>query len=1205
MSRPARRLRRRYNSVFARLVGLTLTALLWVQVGIAQVTTARLEGLIRDTSGAAIPGVAVTATQTGTNLVFEGITNEIGLYIFPRLTPGTYTVTGELPGFKRASVSGIRLEVGDTATRHITLEVGDVSETITVEGDVAAVDTVSTAIGDVINTRQIEQLPLVSRNPMDLFYLQAGANRFAGGGRIDGLRGTTNNVTVEGIAATEPDLGSGATSTAAPVPIEAVSEYRVVTSSAAAESGRGAGSQVQVVYRSGTNDFHGSLFEFHRNKVLNANTFTNNRSSIPRPDFIRNQYGGSFGGPIRKDKAFFHFTYEGIRQKTTSTNNYMVYTPTLKSGIFRYYSKGANSVSLVDRTTGALLVPESDIGTINLLTVDSTRVGKDPSGTFDRLLGSLPAPNNYEIGDGFNTAGYNLLSNNINKEYQLVFKGDYILTPGERMAVSYAYRKTNSNGSLMPNGQRSGYDQEARYPAVIISLNSTLSPTLLNEFRIGGTQRNNNSLNGDQNRFNPQGIVNFTGLGTPGRNHPANTALQDSFTPVIYTLNDNITWIRGVHSFRAGADLRLSRDQLHYGDDYWIPVISTTNSNNPANVPALTALAAADRTRAQQLTNDITGTVGVIRQSFHANAADRFTPFNVKYLQLRAHEYGFFFQDTWKLRPNLTLNLGTRYELMPPQFEAGGLFANPIGGVQGVYGISSGSETKLGLAPDKGRETYKTDWNNWAPSVGFNWDPTKDGKWSIGANYRVTYDRHYLTNTLFQIVSQEGTSTDRQINGVPGMRLDALPGLFNSTTGYTDPGAPFGPKEFNRTGLVTAYDPSYYTPYTQNWSLRVQREVMKDTVVTVSYVGNKATGLMRGIDINEIEVRDNGFLNGFLAAQRNLGTSGDPVSGEPTGVFGQIYGVMSTADQNSIRPDISTGSAATVADFIDRTRATSNYLQRAGLPLTFFRMNPQFQTAWVQGNNSYSTFNGLKVEVSRKFQDGLQFDVNYTFSKTLTDFEGSQNNRQAYRDNDNRVLDKSYAGIDAPHVWNANFNWELPVGTGQRWMSSAGSVVNGFLGGWQMNGIFAYSAGTPFTINSGRNKLNMGVTSTVDCNGCDPKITSKVIKGDVIRLLTDDEIKLFKDPPAGSPGSTALRYFRSPSNWVLDGSVFKSFRLNAFMGEQSELQTRFEFFNAFNHVYFGAPSNANSSITSGSFAVVTPPNSYQPRIVQVALKLLF
>ena len=1183
-------------------IGLVMVFLLFAQAGTAQVTTARLEGLVRDASGAIVPGVTVKATQAGTTIATEVISSDVGLYVFAKLTPGSYTITAELPGFKRAELKAIRLEVGDTATLHVNLEVGDVGETVSVTEEIAAVDTVSTSLGGVINTKQIEELPLVSRNPMDLFYLQPGANRFTGGGRIDGLRGTTSNVTVEGIAATEPDLGSGATSTAAAVPIEAVSEYRVVTSSASAEYGRGAGAQVQVVYRSGTNDFHGSVFEFHRNKVLNANSFSNNRSSLPRPAFLRNQYGASFGGPIVKDKAFFYFTYEGIRQKTESSNNYMVYTPTAKAGTFRYYTRGANSVTLVDRNTGALLVPGSDIATIDLLTVDPTRLGKDPSGTFDRIVGPMPAPNNFDIGDGLNTAGYRMNSPNPTNENQVVIKGDYIISSAQRLSFSYALRKTTRVGTLMPNGLRATYNGGSSYPTAILALSSTLSPTWLNEFRIGGTQLRSTSVNPDPERFKPQGIVNFTGLGGPGRNHPANTGLMDVYTPVIYTLNNNSTWIHNVHSFRGGIDIRLSRDQLHYGDDYWSPVISTTNANNPANVPALPGLSSADRIRAQQITNDVTGTIGVIRQSYQANAANRFTPFEVKYLQLRAHEYGFFFQDTWKLKPNLTLNIGTRYEVIPPHFEAGGLFANPVGGIAGILGISGPlGPTKLGLAEDKGRKTYKTDWNNLAPSIGFNWDPSGNGEWSVGANYRLSYDRHYLTNTLFQIVGQEGTTTDRQFSAPSGTRLTALPSLFNSSTGYFDPGVPFGPKAFDRTGLVTAYDPTYYTPYTGNWSLRIQRELTKSTVVAVSYVGNKATGLMRSVDMNEIEVRKNGFLLGFLAAQRNLAANGDPVTGESTGVFGQLHAVMSAADRTSIRTDLSIGNVAAVADFIDRTRASSTYLERAGLPLNFFRLNPQFQTAWVQGNNSNSTYNALKVEVTRRFQEGLQFDGNYTFSKNLTDYEGGQSNRQAYRDNSNRGLDKSYTGIDARHVWNANFVWELPVGSGQRWMPQSNAILQGFLGGWQVNGIFSYSSGTPFTITSGRNKLNTGNQSTADCNGCDPNMTTKVIKSDVLRALTDEEIRMFTDPVAGSPGGTAQRYFRASGNWVLDGSVFKSFRLGFIPGEQGELQTRFEFFNALNHTNFGSPT---SNITSGTFGVITAPTSGQ-RIIQVAMKFLF
>jgi hypothetical protein len=301
--------------------------------------------------------------------------------------------------------------------------------------------------------------------------------------------------------------------------------------------------------------------------------------------------------------------------------------------------------------------------------------------------------------------------------------------------------------------------------------------------------------------------------------------------------------------------------------------------------------------------------------------------------------------------------------------------------------------------------------------------------------------------------NQEGTFTARTLNAPAGMRLNAVSSLFNSATGYFDPGPIFAPKAFDRLGLVSAYDPYYYIPYTGSWSLRIQRRLMSDTVLTVAYVGNKATGLPRGPNVNQLEVSDNGFLAGFLAAQRNLSANGDPMSGESTGVLGQIWNVMSAADRSGQIANLRDGIVAGLANFIDQIRAGSQYLEKAGLPLTFFCANPQFDSAYIIGNNSNSTWNGLKLEVTRRLRSGLQFDINYTFSKALTDFEGSQTNRDGYRDNKNRGLDKTFAMIDATHVVNGNFLWEIPVGQGRRWLGSGNHIINGILGGWQLNGI--------------------------------------------------------------------------------------------------------------------------------------------------------
>jgi hypothetical protein len=276
----------------------------------------------------------------------------------------------------------------------------------------------------------------------------------------------------------------------------------------------------------------------------------------------------------------------------------------------------------------------------------------------------------------------------------------------------------------------------------------------------------------------------------------------------------------------------------------------------------------------------------------------------------------------------------------------------------------------------------------------------------------------------------------------------------------------------------------------------------------------------------------------------------------------------------------------------------ANLLQSAGLPLNFFRANPQFLSAFVLGNNSNSTFHGMKLEVAKRFGGSLQFQVNYTLGKALTDYDGKRFQTDPYRDKNNLGLDKSYAAFDSTHVINANFIWQIPVGQGRRWLGNSGALLNGVLGGWQINGIFGYSSGQPFTIDSGRNNLSILDTSTADyC--CDFSITEKIIKGNQIRVLTEQEVALFTNPAPGSAGQLAQLRFRGPSFTVTDASLFKTFPLGV-LGEESKLQFRLEAFNLFNNVNFGRPTG---NINSANFGVIT--TAGDARVMQVALKLIF
>ena len=1172
---------------------LLIIACVVVALGVSAVgqsANARLDGVVKDTSGGVVPGVAVTVTNEATNLSFETFTNDAGFFIFANLTPASYTLSCELPGFKRYSETKLKLDVGATVTQDITLETGNISEEIVVTSEVAQVDRVSQSLKTVVGERKIINLPLVDRNPLNLFFLQAGANRVSAGGagRINGLRNTANNVQIEGIASNDPMLTGGATQSLAPIIAEGMAEYSVTNSSAAAENGLGSGSQIQLIYKSGGNDFHGSVWEFHRNRALNSNSFFNNRSGLDKPAFRRHQYGFAVGGPVQKDKAFFHFTYENTTQVQDATVNRTVYTDAFKSsGIFQYEHE----------TTGA-------IETIDLTTIDPTRTGM--SSIFTGFANSLPSPNNFDIGDGLNTGGFRFNSNDPLDDWRLILKGDYVISDKHRFSVTYADRRLDNPTEFHISGVRRSTNNE-KYPAGVFTFTSNFTPNFLNELRLGGTKRDWKFDNPARSGVTTP-LINFNGLGGPVRGTSANPSifLPQQGPSATLTINNNVTWIRGDHTFKGGIDFRINRSNVAFGGDYYLPVVNTSSASNPVTIPDLDGLADADLGRAEQLTNDVTGTLGQLRQDFQQISPDgaSFVPFETKLRRWRSREYSFFFQDTWRFRPNLTLQLGFRYEFLPPHFEDEGIFSYPVlngqACVECIFGISGPGETQLGLLPEGGRELYPTDKNNFAPNIGFTWDPTGSGEWSIAANYRVAYDRNPLVNTLFQDFNQEGASTVQRFNGVGGRPLSDAEGI---SLGF-DPGTPFGPKPFNRTGTVTVWDPNYATPYVQSWSLRVQREIMRNTVLELAYVGNHGVGLPRALDLNQRIVRENGFLDGFLVAQANLAASGDPLVGQDTGVFGQIWTQMTPGQQSGQLSNITRGEVAAVANFIDFNLG-GDPLEAAGLPDNFFRVNPQFGPAQLLGNNSHSTFNGLRVDLRRRFSDGLQFQFNYALGKALTDYEGGQSQRNAFRDNLNQGLDKSRSAADARHIVNANVIYELPFGRGRRWANFSNGFLDAVLGGWQVNGILSYSSGQPFTIQStGRNNLTTGDSSTATFLGDDPGITNSVnTGGDNVTFLNEEQQGLFEQPVAGSAGLTAQRFFDGPSFWVLDSSVFKRFRTPWVSGEDASLELRFEFFNTTNSTVFSPYGAAQTNINSGSFGNVTATRS--PRIMQVALKFIF
>jgi hypothetical protein len=1201
--------------VIAVLIALPLPAL-------SQVAGARLEGMVYDSSHAAIPGVTVTATNEGTNISITTAANDSGHYVFVNLPPGTYTLTSELRGFKRCTQKGIILQVGAAVTINITLETGELSAEIVVSAAAPIVDVTSGRIGSVVQERQVVDLPLNGRNPMMLFYLQSGTNpRDAVSptqqavGSVDGLRANANNVRVEGVWANDPSYDMSPAAPNAAVPLESVAEYRVTTSSASVESGRGAGAQVSVVYRSGTNNVHGSAYAFNRNTVYNANNFFANRQGEERPKFLRNQYGVSLGGPIKKDRMFFFLTWEGQQEIQGTVLNRNVYTQSARGGLFRYYRNGPNSSGLVD-ANGNPTVPDSDIGTIDLLTIDPSRQGPDPSGRVAAMFQRMPLPNNNDLGDGFNIRGYRYISNDRNDYNQFVAKVDYTLSAANHLSLAIGgYWRDNPNNLLF-----SGYYQAAKEfkRNAMLGLISGISPTLTNELRVGATRRLTQSGPLDPASSDRNGIYILQGIAGPAGNRGAQPdgnvvpVWQPQRNPVdVYSGSDSLAWVRRNHTLKIGVEAAYTTKNNWYGGDEYYPVISTDQSiYNRANVPALPGLNAADQSRAMQAVNDLTGSIGYINQTYNANSPDSgFVPYQTRYRQLRQTEYGAFFQDTWKAARNFTLNYGVRWDLLPPAWMANGIYTYPKGGSQAVLGISGPIGTyQTSLAPNMGKDIINWDFNNFGPTVGFTWDPTSEGKMSISLMYRVAYDRSM--QSVYSRLEDQNIGMNVALRATPNTRFSD-PNLYQPAAGKPAilplaHGAPFDPIPASRVGRAYALDEKIRTPYTQSWSLRIQHDLGRDWYVQGAYVGNISVGGWRAINYNQVEILKNGFLDAFLAARRNLATNGNPNRGEPIGVLGKLFAQAGGIPSN-LYSLISDGQVAALANYIDTTvdwtSKPGGLVAAAGYPDNFFRTNPQVADANIGDNLSVSTWHGAKLEVGKRFSAGTTMQVQYTYGKGLTDWVGAQGLYADYRDNNNRKLDKSLQQYDSTHILQANAVWELPFGSNKRWLSEADGWQNAVFGGWQLNGIVTMATGRPFTVTTNRNNLVTGVYSTANYSGSDFKLMSKVTRGaDTVSTITGAQKSLFSNPGPASAGGTPLFAFQGPLYFNVDTSMIKNFRLGA-LGEQGNMQVRMEAFNVLNRTNFNNPPVSNQNINSGTFGVLT--SAYSPRILQFALKLNF
>ncbi len=1101
-------------------------------VALAQGTTSQIVGSVQDQNGAVVSGASVTVKNTATGTQFKVNSSGSGAYVVPSLGSGFYTVTVEAAGFKKAVIQDVKLDVGVPATVNITLEVGAASESVVIQGGGEVLQTQSASISTTITGRQITETPLTSRDALDLVLLLPGTNT-PGRPRtstINGLPKGALNITMDGVNVQDNILkSSDGFFTYVRPRLDAVDEVTVSTATPGAESAGEGAVQIKFVTRGGSNNFTGSLYEYHRNPALNANYWFNNRDLNPKPGYttaprdviILNQFGGRLGGPIRipklfdgRDKAFFFVNYEEYRIPEQTTRQRTILSEQARSGVFRYGTNttGVNLYTLA-AANGQTSTPDPTIAKLLQDIRDSTKS--------TGAVQSLADPN---------VERFTFTNQGGQTRYFPTVRLDFNLTSKHKLENIWNYQLftglvdfLNSTDPSFPNFPNQGYQGSNRFSNTT-ALRSTLTPTIVNEARFGLTggtvlffpNVNRGQFTGslaNQDGFNigigAAGITSATVSTSPSRRN----APVKSFT-------DTVTWTKGAHSMSFGAS--LTNINFWSWSQAQVPSITLgTDATDPANSLFTTAnfpgASATDLTNARNIYAVLTGRVTQIGASAILNEKTlEYTYLGANVQRGRQREYGLFAQDSWRANQNLTLTAGVRWEVQNPFVASTQVYSQTT--FNELFGISGpGNLFKPGTQTGKNTQftqfnadtnSYNVDYNNFAPSLGFAWSPVskngllkkvfgEGGQTVVRGGYSIAFNREGLNVFTSILASNPGLSITANKNLALG-NLGTLPVLFRDKSRLAPPSfqtKPVFPNEGAITDSANAFNPNLQLGYVQSWSFGIQREINKNTVIEARYVGNRGVKLWQQYNLNEVNVLENGFLSEFKLAQANLqaniaagrgsnfryagpgtGTSPLPlmlafISGQPAANAGTVANYSSTNFANATFVNALAANAPAVGTFTSNFINTAGFRNNgitAGLPANFFLVNPgKLGGGWSIENNGRTWYDSLQVELRRRLSKGLLVQGNYTFAKAFTNaFTSSSVVAGQPSTLRNMALSKTISPFNVTHAVKVNWIYELPFGRNQMFGGNVGPMLDRLVGGWEFHGAARVQSGTPFNMGN-------------------------------------------------------------------------------------------------------------------------------------------
>jgi len=1084
-----------------RLIYTLLGLCLFATSAFAQSQTGTLVGTVSDASGV-IQGATVVVKDNQTGKERTVVSGDGGGFILSQLEVGTYTVKVTASGHKSFTATDLKIDVNKDYTLNTTLEVGNISENVTVVAGADIINSTDAQLNTTVTQRQIVELPLNGRNPLALVLLQPGtSSNSQNPTSINGQRPSFTNVTRDGINVQDNFIRTNAVDFLPDRPnVDDTGEFTIITQNAGAESGYGA-SQIQLVTPRGANSFHGAGYIYNRASHFAANTFFNNFSGVKRPFLNRNQYGGKVSGPILKNRLFFFAAYEGFRLRQSATVNRTILLPAARAGNFTFRDTAGvtRTVNLLGGNFASLTGVSAIDPTIN-----------------SRILANLPtAGNNSTLGDQLNTTGLTFSRATNTTREALATRFDYDINSRHSINGVFNYKKENNlrnDVDAQQGGAACCYTttpfgfQPAHTPFLALAWHWSPTNNITNELR-GGWQRSDPTFG---NTATPPAFY----MQIPLINNPESGFDPQGRTTQIYNAQDNAVWTHGSHSVRFGGQYQGFRISPFgpgaFGASFLptyvlgggtTPAFTVTSFNNAAGCVAATgANCISSVTTANSMLALLGGLIGTASQTFTAASKTGNLAAVPPQRNLAYENYSGYIADQWRASQYLTLNFGMRYDLFLPVRETNGLLLEPVLNGRDVRAAvldPNGTYDFVGVNGN-GKNFFKTDKNNFSPVISLAWSPVfknrlmnalfpGDGRTVFRGGYRRSF-----------VNDEFARAADNAITGNAGLTstltASGLNARFATAPSFAPP-AVVVPRTYAQNnalagnfGTVFAIDPNLQAPGTDEFNIGIERELGWQTALEIRFVHGQSNNLVRGLDLNQIKILDNGFLADVLRARNNLSllpnaggsinctsaTAGcQPLQLINTAAFGgggPGAPIVGTPLNNAtLRNNIIAGNVGDVA---------INFLTTFGLGNSVLLPNPNTGVADFLTNAAKFRYNSLQIELRRRFSKGLAFQGNYTFQKNLTDAPGTGQTRfEPLIDNANRKAEYALADFDTTHVINLNLIYELPLGKGKSWGGDAGPWLDRLIGGWQVTTIMRIDSEAPFSISDPRGTLNRGPRS--------------------------------------------------------------------------------------------------------------------------------